>query len=211
MATSLYTKSSWYVEQLYLYHQVGLTSQNSDLCILKLQDRDYGSRSKAWVILTCDLMVLTHAEQDCLWYHTMLSTTKFKSRGIFEVSRLTRGNHCVEGYGHESVYTKSSWYVEQVYLYHQVGLTSQNSDLCILKLKLKIGIRDPDQRLEWYQHVVLWFWHMLSKIHLWYHTMLSTTKFPQIENHSKSLQANTWERLCWGIWPRVCILSHHGM
>ena len=175
MATSLYTKSSWYVEQVYLYHQVGLTSQNSDLCILKFQDRDYGSRSKAWVILTCDLMVLTHAEQDCLWYHTMLSTTKFKSRGIFEVSRLTRGNDCVEGYGHESVYTKSSWYVEQLYLYHQVGLTSQNSDLCILKFQ----DRDSGSRSKAW---VILTCDLMVLTHaeqdcLWYHTMLSTTKF----------------------------------
>ena len=164
-----YTKCSWDVEQVYLYHQVGLTSQNSDLCIYNLD-----------------------------WNF---------------VSRLTRGNHGVEGYGHEFQYTKSSWYVEQVYLYHQVGLTSQNSDLCILNMdwNFKIGIRDPDQRLEWYKHVVLWFWHMLSMIHYGVTLCYPPPYPPYGESHSKSLQANTWEPLCWGIWPRVCILSHHGM
>ena len=151
-------------------------------------------------------MVLTHAEQDCLWYHTMLSTTKFKSRGG-SLQANTWERLCW-GIWPRSQYTKSSWYVEQVYLYHQVGLTSQNSDLCILKLQ----DRDYVIQIKGLSDTNMWSygfdtcWARLSMVpHDVIHHKI------QIAWNFWSLQANTWERLCWGIWPRVCILSHHGM
>ena len=206
MATSLYTKSSWYVEQVYLYHQVGLTSQNSDLCILKLQDRDYVIQIKGlsdtnmwsygfdtcWARLSMVPHYVIHHKIQIAWNFWSLQANTWE--------RL-----CWGIWPRVCQYTKSSWYVEQLYLYHQVGLTSQNSDLCILKwietsrsgfvIQIK-GLSDTNMWSYGFDTC----WARLSMVpHDVIHHKI------QIAWNFWSLQANTWERLCWGIWPRVCV------